>query len=349
MKRDPWVPFRVLVIGLALTGLVVATAASQPAVSRPISAELFVKQTFTYKSVDNIAIQADVFRLPGNERRPVLVWIHPGALIMGSRAMLPADERDPWLRAGFVVVAIDYRLAPETKLPEMLQDVEDAFRWVRVDGPALFGADPARIATVGASGGGYLALMAGARVQPRLKAVVSLYGYGDVAGAWYSQPSAFYLAQSRVTAEEARAAVGERAISEGSVRERNAFYVYCRQTGLWPQQVVGSNPTTDPAKFAPYSAEGLVTPDFPPTLLAHGDHDVDVPFEMSERMAAAFERHHVEHTFIRLDGLNYAFDVFDTYPPQGPPTGLANPKAVEAFDSVLRFLMRHTGAAPSPR
>jgi acetyl esterase/lipase len=69
------------------------------------------KQTFVYKRVDNIAIKADVYRLAGDDRRPVIVWIHPGGLIMGSREMLPADERERFRDTGFVVAAIDYRLA----------------------------------------------------------------------------------------------------------------------------------------------------------------------------------------------------------------------------------------------
>ena len=69
------------------------------------------KQTFVYKRVDNIATKPDVYRLAGDDRRPVIVWIHPGGLIMGSREMLPADERERFRDTGFVVAAIDYRLA----------------------------------------------------------------------------------------------------------------------------------------------------------------------------------------------------------------------------------------------
>jgi dipeptidyl aminopeptidase/acylaminoacyl peptidase len=63
-----------------------------------------------------------------------------------------------------------------------------------------------------------------------------------------------------------------------------------------------------------------VTPAYPPTLLLHGDRDVDVPFEMSERMAAVFEYQRVEHDLYRLEGFNHAFDVFPDFPPQGPPS-----------------------------
>jgi acetyl esterase/lipase len=78
-------------------------------------------------------------------------------------SMLPADENDLFLRAGCIVVSIDDRLAPETKLPTIVEDVEDAYRWVREKGPGLFQCDPERLAVVGQSAGAYLAVMSGAR------------------------------------------------------------------------------------------------------------------------------------------------------------------------------------------
>jgi acetyl esterase/lipase len=128
------------------------------------------------------------------------------------------------------------------------------------------------------------------------------------------------------------------------VAERNPFYVYCRQLGLWPREVVGLDPDADSASFAAYSPERLATRDFPPTLLLHGDADVDVPFEMSQRMAAVLTRLRVEHELIRMEGLNHAFDVFPTFPPQGAPTGLRGPKVVQAFDSIVAFLAKKLGS-----
>jgi len=84
-------------------------------------------------------------------------------------------------------VAIDYRLAPETKLPGILEEVQDAYGWLRKTATELR-IDPTRIGIVGNSAGGYLALMAGFALDPRPPVIVAFYGYGDVAGTWYSQP-----------------------------------------------------------------------------------------------------------------------------------------------------------------
>jgi acetyl esterase/lipase len=303
------------------------------------------KTSFTYKRVGNTDIKADVYRSPGLGTRPVILWIHGGALIFGSRSMLPADELAQFLQAGFVVVAIDYRLAPETKLPEILEDVDDAIDWVRTKGPSLFRADPSHVAVVGQSAGAYLAIMEGIRARPRVQAVVSFYGYGNISGDWYSNPDAFFLKQRRITQEEAFQVVGSTVLSESAPEPRSTFYVYCRQTGLWPEQVGGIDPHLNPKEFAPYNPENLVTPSYPSTFLLHGDRDTDVPFQMSERMAASLKRQGVNYRFYRMRGFNHLFDVFpDGPPPQGHAIGLRNPQVRTAFDEVILFLKDQVGS-----
>jgi len=98
----------------------------------------------------------------------------------------------------YTIISIDYRLAPQAKLSQILQDLDDAYRWVRGEGPKLFRIDPNRIAVVGHSAGGYLALTSGFRLNPRPTAVVSFYGYGDIAAEWYSRgPTRFITGSLR--------------------------------------------------------------------------------------------------------------------------------------------------------
>src|SRR4029077_10137160 len=157
--------------------------------------EVKIKKTYTYKKVGQCEIKADIYEPSGDQPRPAIVWIHGGALIMGHRGQVDQALLSKLLRAGYAVVSIDYRLAPETKLPAILEDVEDACKWVRDKGPELAHVDPKRIAVMGGSAGGYLTLSTGFRVNPPPKALVSFWGYGDVAGAWYSRPDPFYSRQ----------------------------------------------------------------------------------------------------------------------------------------------------------
>src|SRR5436190_8098774 len=88
------------------------------------------KVTYTYKTVGDLPIQADVHRNDDERQRPVVVWIHGGALIMGHRESVPRWLVDACRERGYIIVSIDYRLAPETQLPAIIDDVVDAFRWI---------------------------------------------------------------------------------------------------------------------------------------------------------------------------------------------------------------------------
>lgn len=249
---------------------------------------------------------------------------------MGHRGQIDAALLQKLLKAGYTVVSIDYRLAPETKLPAILDDVQDACHWVRTKGPELFHIDPKRLAVLGGSAGGYLTLAMGFRVDPRPCALVSFWGYGDIAGTWYSRPDPFYSRMPLVSKEQAYAAVGGPVISESSRKnDRHRFYLYCRQQGLWPKEVTGHDPDTDAKAFEPFCPLRNITAQYPPTLLIHGTKDTDVPYEQSALMAKELSLHRVEHDLV-------------TIPEAGHGLAGAKPRAVaEVQDRVVAFLNDH--------
>lgn len=285
------------------------------------------KSTYTYKTVDQCAIHADVYRASEARNQPVILWIHGGALIFGQREGINPEQLERYLNAGFAVVSIDYRLAPETKLPGILEDLKDAYAWVRNKGPELFGADPNRIAVIGHSAGGYLTLTSGYVLRPRPKALVSFYGYGDITGPWYSRPDPFYSREPAVSKEQAYASVGKTPISEDRKENRVTFYLYCRQQGLWPKEVVGYDPDVEPRAFDPFSPVRNVSKEYPPTLLLHGDKDTDVPFDQMGQMAEELKKNGVVHETIPVSGGGHGFD-----------HDMKDPQTVQAFDRVIAFL-----------
>jgi acetyl esterase/lipase len=291
-----------------------------------------IRSTYTYKTIGDLRIRADVYRRPGEIVTPAILWIHGGALIMGNRRGLNAVQAEKYLDAGYTIISIDYRLAPQAKLNDIIEDLVDAYRWVRIDGPKLFRIDPNRIAVVGHSAGGYLTLMAGFRLNPRPAALVSFYGYGDIAGDWYSRPDPFYSRQPAVPKEEAYQAVGTQLISEDQGGNRGRFYLYTRQRGLWPVEVVGHDPDKEPRIFDPMCPVRNVTKEYPPTLLLHGNSDTDVPFEQSALMVKELERHGVQHEFIAMPNRGHGFD-----------GAMWDPEIAATFDRVLTFLKKQLG------
>ncbi len=296
-------------------------------------------RTIVYKSVGACRIGADIYRTGGAGARPALLWLHGGALIFGDKTKINRRQLARYLEAGFVVVSIDYRLAPETKLPAILEDVAGAYRWMRVRGPSLAGIDPDRIGVIGHSAGGYLALTCGHRLSPRPRAIVSFYGYGDIVGEWYSRPDPFYLKEPAVSRAQALAGVGRPpGCADAAEESRWPFYLYCRQQGLWPKEVAGIDPGAEPRRFDPFCPVRNVDAQYPPTLLLHGDQDTDVPFEQSVLMDRELTRAGVTHEFIPIAGGQHGFD-----------HDMDDARAAQAFEKVVVFLGRHLDAAGRDR
>jgi acetyl esterase/lipase len=263
--------------------------------------------THTYKTVGSCAIKADVFGAEPGVAKPAVVWIHGGGLIFGSRTTPRPAFLAAMLDAGAVVVSIDHQLAPETKLAAIVDDVCDAWQWVLHEGPGLLGIDPTRVGMAGTSSGGYLTLMSGFRATPRPRALVSLWGFGDITTPWEAEPSQHYLETIElISRERALATVGTAPIAEQLPDiDRGYFYVYCRQQGRWPVEVAGHDPRAEPRWFDAFCPARNVGPDFPPTMLVHGTEDTDVPCEESRAMAARLAAAEVEHELVTLDGIGH--------------------------------------------
>ena len=182
------------------------------------------------------------------------MWIHGGGLIFGSRTKSPRPTfLTALVKKGFVVVSIDHRLAPETTLPGIVDDVHDAWYWGREGGPALFGVDPERIGMAGGSAGAYLTLISGYTLQPGPRALASFWGFGDITAPWEAEPSPFYREWPLVTMEEADRSVRTAPVSEPAADvDRSNFYLYCRQQGRWLIEVTGHDPREDAKWFDHY-------------------------------------------------------------------------------------------------
>ena len=289
-------------------------------------------KTFTYKTVGKLAIKADLHRADDDKTRPVVVWIHGGALINGHRAGISRRVKSMMLGAGYAILSIDYRLAPETKLPAIITDIEDAFAWLHKNGKKRLNIDTSRVAVMGGSAGGYLTLTAGFRAKPRPTVLVPFWGYGDLIGDWYSKPSP-HKRHHRIKLSKANAwkQVSGPPVSDSRNRKGNggAFYQYCRQHGTWPKAVSGWDPHKETKKFVPYMPVRNVTKDYPPTLLIHGTKDTDVPYEQSAMMAVELKRNGVEHQLISIENGEHGL-------------GGGDPKKIAAaYRAALAFVNRH--------
>ena len=118
-------------------------------------------------------IRVRIYRPETERRLPLYVFLHGGGFWLGSidEKVNDAMCHDRSGRAGCVVVAVDYRLAPEHPFPVPLEDCYAGLSWA-VEHAAEIGADSGRVAVGGISAGANLAaavtLLARARGGPRI-------------------------------------------------------------------------------------------------------------------------------------------------------------------------------------
>jgi acetyl esterase len=247
-------------------------------------------ETVTYARPEGEELQLDVRHPPdegdtaGPERRPAVVTVHGGGGAFGSRS----EDRlwGDWLaEQGYVVFSIDYRLGLPPRWEDATGDVKCAVGWVR-ENADRYGVDPARIALLGRSFGGVVALLAAyAESDPRLPPSC------DIAGTGVEAVAAFYAGTDFIRIDETHWPWWRPKL-ENSVTDSTGTDVDFVAEG-------------DRRLVSPVSH---VDPGDPPTFLAHGGQDQINPSEQSMLLAHLLEEEGVPHRLIELPGANHGFD-----------------------------------------
>lgn len=280
--------------------------------------------TFTYKQVNDLKINADLYQT-NKENAPLIIYIHGGGLIWGTQKDINQEQVKLFNEHGYHVLSIAYRLAPETKLPEIITDIEQALEWAMQDLTEHLTYNQDKIIVMGNSAGGYLSLMTGSFKQ-KPQAIVSFYGYGNILGDWYHSPSEFFNKMPQVNRTLASQLIRNQEIAEAPITTRYAIYLYCRQQGVWTDFVTDPL-TTSISDLQQYCPAEIADSTYPPTLLLHGDADEDVPYSESVRMHEVLEKHNVKSKLITIPDGKHQFD-----------EAMDDPIVKDALQQVLRFI-----------
>lgn len=96
----------------------------------------------------------DVYRPEDGKDMPVMIYVHGGGWTRGDKQAV--GQKMPFFcHEGYVFVSVDYRMLPETKVPDQAQDVAAAVSWVH-DHAKEYGGNPARLFLMGHSAGAHL-------------------------------------------------------------------------------------------------------------------------------------------------------------------------------------------------
>jgi acetyl esterase/lipase len=247
----------------------------------------------------------DVYQVPSDKPTPVVIQIHGGGWIRGDRPS-SSGSMGPFFSAGMSVVAVQYRNAIDAPAPAAVQDVLCAMSWVKKNA-AKYNFDPNRIVTWGGSAGGHLSLMAGyappsmdptgCTDQPKVVAVIDMYGASDVAESLTYSGSRDFTHQwigldlplppdpapaATPSAPAATpAAPAEPVNPDGMPRPRRVAPRWADPTDAMLARARAVSPLT------------YIHPGLPPTFIINGDQDHTYNPTQSYKLKAALDAAHV--------------------------------------------------------
>jgi len=182
------------------------------------------------------------------------------------------------LKRGYTVFAVVHGSQPKFTIPEILEDMHRAVRYIRYHARD-YHIDPDRIGITGASAGGHLSLMqgtAGKEGDPNAKDPVDRVSSRVQAVACFFPPTDFLNYGEK----------GKDAIGRGTLAGFKAPFAFHEQdpkTGTF-------QPVTDEKKIREIGRQISplyhVSADDPPTLIIHGDADKLVPIQQAESIIA---------------------------------------------------------------
>jgi acetyl esterase/lipase len=165
MSKPIHTALRFTLVLLALAGGILPAAADNPVtIFSPFNVadamDKDVEKIADIPYADGARKKLDMYRpdKPGG-LSPVVMFIYGGSWRAGDKFEYEFAGR-ALAAAGFIVVIADYRLWPEAKYPDFLDDCAEAMKWIQ-DNIEGYGGDPKRFFVAGHSAGAYNAVMLG--------------------------------------------------------------------------------------------------------------------------------------------------------------------------------------------
>ncbi len=231
------------------------------------------KEDVIYGRKYGTALTMDVFTPRKNSNHLGVVFVVSGGWF-SAHEVISIPFVEPLVKRGYTVFAVVHGSQPKFTIPEILQDMNRAVRFIRYHAKD-YGFAPDRIGIYGGSAGGHLSLMQGTagdlgdpkakdpvdRESSRVQAIACFFPPTDFLN--YGKPGVTAL--GRGILENFRAPFDFHMLNPGN----NKF-----------------DPIVDDAELLnigrKISPNHQVSPDDPPTLIIHGDADKLVPIQQAE-------------------------------------------------------------------
>ena len=228
--------------------------------------------------------------------QPIIIIVHGGGWKAGNEVQL-VEWNIKLASIGFRVAAISYRFAPHFPWPAQKEDLAAAIAFLKAHAGEM-GIDPTRIALLGRSAGGQIALDAAYTLRdPAIRGCIASYAPTDMNFAYWTGKEDDML--------------GSRPLV---------------------RSLMGGPPASNPALYHDASPLDFVGPDTPPTLLVHGGRDEIVWVRHSERLRDRMVQAGRPVYLLELPWATHGFDAI----PRGPGTQLEFYAMAWFLNAVLR-------------
>lgn len=303
-----------------------AHAADQPSMQR--------RDDVIYGRKYGVVLTMNVFSPAKDPNGAGIVWVVSGGWFSShetARPEFPFSPINELVKRGYTVFAVVHGSQPKFTIPEILQDMHRAVRYIRFHA-ADYGVDQQRIGITGGSAGGHLSLMQGTagnagdakatdpvdQTSSRVQAVACFFPPTDFLN--YGKP-------------------GEDAIGRGVLKDFSAPFQFSELDTKRGRLAV-LVPITDEKKIVEIGRQispiNHVSSDDPPTLIIHGDKDLLVPYQQAETFTAKLKETGVTAELVTKPGAAHGW----------ADIGSDMPQIADWFDKHLAKSAGSTSAAP---
>ncbi|MBC7553790.1 MAG: alpha/beta hydrolase [Taibaiella sp.] len=246
--------------------------------------------TVVYNAPAAEPLTMDVYQAGAKGNRPCIIVVHGGSWAGGDSRQLP-ELNERLTTEGYVIVSINYRLAPEFHSPAPVEDLVTAMKYLKANA-SQYHIDTTRFVLLGRSAGAQIAMAAAYNeLKYDVAGVISFYGPSDMIWGYLHPNSPLVMNSCKVM-----------------------------------DDYLGGTLAQLPERYKASSPAEYVTGKMVPTLLLHGTNDALVAYEHSPRLVAKLKNTPTQYYLLTMPWATHGCD----YTLNGP-SGQLTTYAVEAF------------------
>lgn len=235
--------------------------------------------------IDNfqdIELKATFYKPVKTQYKATILYFHGGGFIFGHKNDLPEPYIELFAEHGYGILAVDYPLAPESKLSTIIESTNFIINWMITD--FIPKIENNNYFIMGRSAGAFLALSNGLYAKEQLTipplGIISLYGYFNLNDASFSVPSRHYLQYPKINEQNIKNLIQKEPVTTDLNHDRFPIYLFSRQNGNWMELILTS--MEDKNKYSLNQEQLKKLPDL---FVASATLDPDVPTRQSRQLA----------------------------------------------------------------